>query len=695
MDKVILFGAGQYGKEALQMIGKERVAFFVDNNLIIKKNEVDGIKIIHFEQLKQIHNEYDIVISVSEKNKYAIMQQCMENGIFDFILFDEISAYLRRDMCKDNIEEIRQKHFKQLSDFMQKKYMNSERKRRFLEEHIFLKNIEPARGYKRKKQMELVKFATDFLNIVSCINIKPFLIADSLLGQLLYGGFVPWHEHIDFGLVRTEYETLKQYFMEKNKMFSYDEKNKDHIMLFDWVEKILNYNKNEYVLCVSQGKSQVFYGTSLLDAKNINFYCYDICYNKTTDTEVCCIQEVYRNEMDYDMVFPLISAKYEGYNFLIPNNAEEYIKYKYQNYQKLPDNYGIDIQDNYVGYLKKNKTTVEFYLVDAFEIFHFEPLYRIFRENGIYAIFVAENQEINTTGKWFDYNTAKKILEERELEYSEHCDENANFAFSTQDAYVLLKYKNTIKINMTYGDSCNKNGYWFSENAMKGFDYKFVQGMFQKEKCLEKRCLPENHIMVIGRPKSYFKKEVDIKEKREQIRKKLKINTNKKIIGYFPTWDEDSTIQTFHNAFLTLKKDYYIVTKPHHCTFRFPEKRKDMDVIYDISDIILDGNYDFETAALISDINICDAKSGAAIESVAIATDINTIFVSPQKNVKEYFYEEIFDIADAVTNKPEELKGICDKLVKSKKVGLDDKTNIFFDRNYDENDFWKMFSKLL
>lgn len=37
MDKVILFGAGQYGKEALQMIGKERVAFFVDNNLIIKK----------------------------------------------------------------------------------------------------------------------------------------------------------------------------------------------------------------------------------------------------------------------------------------------------------------------------------------------------------------------------------------------------------------------------------------------------------------------------------------------------------------------------------------------------------------------------------------------------------------------------------------------------------------------------------
>ena len=39
----------------------------------------------------------------------------------------------------------------------------------------------------------------------------------------------------------------------------------------------------------------------------------------------------------------------------------------------------------------RKECTIQFYLVDAFEIYHFLPLYYIFEENGIYSEFVAEN----------------------------------------------------------------------------------------------------------------------------------------------------------------------------------------------------------------------------------------------------------------------------------------------------------------
>ena len=60
--------------------------------------------------------------------------------------------------------------------------------------------------------------------------------------------------------------------------------------------------------------------------------------------------------------------------------------------------------------MKGEHTSVEFYLIDAFEIFHFLPLYYLFERRGIQVKFVAEPPESNTSGKWFDYDRAIVIL---------------------------------------------------------------------------------------------------------------------------------------------------------------------------------------------------------------------------------------------------------------------------------------------
>lgn len=336
---------------------------------------------------------------------------------------------------------------------------------------------------------------------------------------------------------------------------------------------------------------------------------------------------------------------------------------------------------------------VEFYLVDAFEIFHFEKLYYILRKHNICARYVAESTNINTSGEWFDYKGAKKILRERNLEYTEHCDIDADIVFTTQLSYVLRKYRRAIKINMTYGCSLNKDGFWFQERAMKGFDYKFVGGQFIKDKCLAKGLLDKEHIKVIGSPKHYdfYSKKWD----KNIMYKNLGINTNKPILVYFPTWDEDSSIMIYREQLIRLKEKFYIITKPHHCTYRLPEKRDELATLFEISDIVLDGNYDFEKAAMLGDIRICDAKSGAALECCFLNHSIPTIFLSVRQKVQEDFYNEMFDIADAVVDKPQKLTTcVCD-INESKNIREKKNINYYFDGTMNEYRLWECFEEVL
>lgn len=77
-------------------------------------------------------------------------------------------------------------------------------------------------------------------------------------------------------------------------------------------------------------------------------------------------------------------------------------------------------------------TDVEFYLVDAFEIFHFEPFYIELRKKNINAVFIAEPWETNTSGKWFDYDSAIKILDEKGYVYHKFVNVNCKCAITTQ-----------------------------------------------------------------------------------------------------------------------------------------------------------------------------------------------------------------------------------------------------------------------
>ena len=228
-------------------------------------------------------------------------------------------------------------------------------------------------------------------------------------------------------------------------------------------------------------------------------------------------------------------------------------------------------------------TDVEFYLVDAFEIFHFEPFYIELRKKNINAVFIAEPWETNTSGKWFDYDSAIKILDEKGYVYHKFVNVNCKCAITTQQKDILKKYTNAKKIQLIYGIGFLRKVQFQLKDFLKDpFDYYFVNGGYYKDKFLKLGGSIYN-IIDVSYPKhrDFFKRGYE----KQKLIKELGIHTDKPILLYYPTWDEYSSIKEFADRIGELRNDFFVVTKPHHCTFRLKSKKNDLKKLYDVSDM--------------------------------------------------------------------------------------------------------------
>ena len=88
MKKLILFGSGAYGLKALNYFGEENVYAFCDNGCKAH-GEKYGVLYIPFEELLQIHHKYIVFVSTNVNNSHEIANQLLDNGIDDFVVFNE------------------------------------------------------------------------------------------------------------------------------------------------------------------------------------------------------------------------------------------------------------------------------------------------------------------------------------------------------------------------------------------------------------------------------------------------------------------------------------------------------------------------------------------------------------------------------------------------------------------------------
>ena len=101
--KIVVFGSGYFGKQALRDYGADQVECFVDNNSEKCGMEYCGKQIISFEEYKTIADKYQTVVAVD--NFQPIKKQLCDSGITEFEIYHPF--YKKKfDELKDRIQSI-------------------------------------------------------------------------------------------------------------------------------------------------------------------------------------------------------------------------------------------------------------------------------------------------------------------------------------------------------------------------------------------------------------------------------------------------------------------------------------------------------------------------------------------------------------------------------------------------------------
>ncbi len=105
--KYVLFGAGNYGKEALSFIDKKDIAYFVDNSNDKQKTDIDGIPVYSYSEKKQELHKYKIMITVSERYIDQVADQLRRDGISEFDLYRDLRFEKIREKINSRLDYIK------------------------------------------------------------------------------------------------------------------------------------------------------------------------------------------------------------------------------------------------------------------------------------------------------------------------------------------------------------------------------------------------------------------------------------------------------------------------------------------------------------------------------------------------------------------------------------------------------------
>lgn len=260
----------------------------------------------------------------------------------------------------------------------------NEAKRRFFRE------LPPAHGNARLIQLVTAQLLRDFDQFCQENEIVYWLEFGTLLGAVRHGGFIPWDDDVDLGMVRSEVARLEEAVTKDSRyiithvfdryakceqirfrytdetipcfldIFVFDTAQKPTRELVDELREIRHQLTDELD---SDERFAFWSQTPYLDSRNSASHTLKARYEKAiADTQACglCANQeqataliwgvenldfltMVKGNYAYDDVFPLIRIPFEGHLCYAPHNAEKLLAQSYGDYLAVPH----DIRTHY------------------------------------------------------------------------------------------------------------------------------------------------------------------------------------------------------------------------------------------------------------------------------------------------------------------------------------------------------------
>lgn len=402
--KTVIFGCGYTGRYTMNYIGRERISFFCDNNSNVCGSEIDGIRVISYEELKELYNKEEIVLIVgvinNGNNQEAIIGQLENDGITDYLVaevlpgIDCASHISDEDWVGCASHEKRQEYY---IKFLKKRLAQAKGQVEYFKRHASIRHMSPAVGKLRQEQLYRVQVSKDVLGFLkeNIPSFKCWITAGTLIGKLRHNGFIPWDYDLDFGIMREDVYKLLDFFGKystvyisgndlpefvgesgekrqktiweaaedfKGKYFLcyYPDYMRIHIMYDSEIITALELFPFDYYvedLAIEEYQKYVSDGFMMKKSFPNHKEVFDWCYDKICNSGIVSKEPTSKvlpgiDSFSYaglwtikkflpaDVVFPLHEVEFEGARFYSVNQPEVYMEHEYPDWESFPYDVG-------------------------------------------------------------------------------------------------------------------------------------------------------------------------------------------------------------------------------------------------------------------------------------------------------------------------------------------------------------------